>query len=162
VNTLFRESFHADLSAITDVGLLRRIKKLIEQVETAPTFQQIPHLKRLDAKGKWFTVRLAQVSQASSHFDQMNGATGKPEEMLLRVGVKNIGYVQFCDTDSTLRDGGTSKHLGCGDGRIDCAKSLRILKEGGFREWLMEDEWEVPDPYDACLKCENAFEQTWQ
>jgi sugar phosphate isomerase/epimerase len=93
-----------------------------------------------------------------SHFDQMNGATGKPEEMLLRVGVKNIGYVQFCDTDSTLRDGGTSKHLGCGDGRIDCAKSLHILKEGGFRGWMMVDEWEVPDPYDACLKCKHAFD----
>jgi sugar phosphate isomerase/epimerase len=93
-----------------------------------------------------------------SHFDQMNGATGKPEEMLLRVGVKNIGYVQFCDTDSTLRDGGTSKHLGCGDGRVDCAKSLRILKDGGFHGWLMVDEWEVPDPYDACIKCKSAFD----
>jgi sugar phosphate isomerase/epimerase len=96
-----------------------------------------------------------------SHFDQMNGATGKPEEMLLRVGVKNIGYVQFCDTDSTLRDGGTSKHLGCGDGRVDCAKSLRSLKEGGFRGWLMVDEWEVPDPYDACIKCKAAFDAAW-
>jgi sugar phosphate isomerase/epimerase len=93
-----------------------------------------------------------------SHFDQMNGATGKPEEMLLRVGVKNIGYVQFCDTDSTLRDGGTSKHLPCGDGRIDCAKSLQTLKQGGFRGWMMVDEWEVPDPYDACLKCKRAFD----
>ena len=93
-----------------------------------------------------------------SHFDQMNGAAGKPEEMLLRVGVKNIGYVQFCDTDSTLRDGGTSKHLGCGDGRIDCAKSLQILKQGGFRGWIMVDEWEVPDPYDACLKCQRVID----
>ena len=96
-----------------------------------------------------------------NHFDQMNGATGKPEEMLLRVGVKNIGYVQFCDTDSTLRDGGTSKHLGCGDGRIDCAKPLRILKEGGFHGWMMVDEWEVPDPYDACVKCKSAFDAAW-
>jgi sugar phosphate isomerase/epimerase len=96
-----------------------------------------------------------------SHFDQMNGATGRPEELLARVGVKHIGYVQFCDTDSTLRDGGTSKHLGCGDGRVDCAKSLRILRDGGFRGWLMVDEWEVPDPYDACLKCKRAFDQAW-
>ncbi len=93
-----------------------------------------------------------------SHFDQMNGATGRPEEMLERVGPKNIGYVQFCDTDSTLRDGGTSKHLGCGDGRIDCEKSLRILKDGGFRGWIMVDEWEVPDPYDACLKCKRVID----
>ena len=96
-----------------------------------------------------------------SHFDQMNGRTGRPEELLLRVGVKNIGYVQFCDTDGTLRDGGTSKHLACGDGHVDCAKSLRILKDGGFRGWLMVDEWEVPDPYDACVKCKRAFDAAW-
>lgn len=93
-----------------------------------------------------------------SHFDQMNGASGKPEELLQRVGPKNIGYVQFCDTDSTLRDGGTSKHLGCGDGRTDCARGLQILKEGGFRGWIMVDAWEVPDPYDACLKCKRVID----
>jgi sugar phosphate isomerase/epimerase len=93
-----------------------------------------------------------------SHFDQMNGATGRPEELLLRVGPQNIGYVQFCDTDSTLRDGGTSKHLACGDGRIDCAKSLQILKDGGFRGWIMVDEWEVPDPYDACRRCKAVID----
>jgi sugar phosphate isomerase/epimerase len=97
-----------------------------------------------------------------SHFDLMNGSTGKPEEMLLRVGVQNIGYVQFADTDGTLRDGGTSKHLACGDGHIDCAKSLKILKDGGFRGWMMVDEWEVPDPYDACRKCKAAFDHAWQ
>jgi sugar phosphate isomerase/epimerase len=94
-----------------------------------------------------------------SHFDQMNGAIGKPEEMLQRVGVKNIGYVHFCDTDSTLRDGGTSKHLACGDGRVDCAKSLRMLRDGGFRGWIMVDEWEVPDPYDACIKCKRVVDE---
>jgi len=78
--------------------------------------------------------------------------------MLARVGPKNIGYVQFCDTDGTLRDGGTSKHLACGDGRTDCAKALKILKDGGFRGWIMVDEWEVPDPYDACVKCKRVIE----
>ena len=97
-----------------------------------------------------------------SHFDQMNHATGKPEEMLQRVGVENIGYVQFCDSDSTLRDGGTSKHLACGDGRTDFAKGLKMLKDGGFRGWIMSDEWEVPDPYDACLKCKQAADRAWQ
>jgi hypothetical protein len=38
--------------------------------------------------------------------------------MLRRVGVENIGYVQFCDTDGTLRDGGISRHLACGDGAL--------------------------------------------
>lgn len=40
VNTRFRESFDTDLAAITDAGLLRRIKKVIEQVEAARLFQQ--------------------------------------------------------------------------------------------------------------------------
>jgi sugar phosphate isomerase/epimerase len=96
-----------------------------------------------------------------SHFDLMNGSTGKPEELLQRVGVENIGYLQFCDTDGTLRDGGTSKHLGCGDGHTDCAKALRILKDGGFRGWIMVDEWEVPDPYDACRKCKRVIDWVW-
>ena len=96
-----------------------------------------------------------------SHFDLMNGSTGKPEELLERVGVSNIGYVQFCDTDGKLRDGGTSRHLACGEGHTDCAKSLRMLKAGGFRGWLMIDEWEIPDPYDACIKCKRVIDQVW-
>ena len=72
------------------------------------------------------------------------------------------GYVQFCDTDGTLRDGGTSKHLACGDGHVDCAKSLKLLREGGFRGWIMVAEWEVPDPYDACIKCKRAIDQAWR
>ena len=52
MNTVFRESFDADLSAIKNAALLRRIRKVIEQVETARTFQQIPNLKRLEATGK--------------------------------------------------------------------------------------------------------------
>jgi mRNA interferase RelE/StbE len=58
VNTVFRESFDADLSAITDAALLRRIRKVIEQVEAARTFQQIPNLKRLEATGKYYRIRL--------------------------------------------------------------------------------------------------------
>jgi mRNA interferase RelE/StbE len=58
VNTRFRESFDADLAGITDAGLLRRIKRAIEQVETAQTFQQISSLKRLDAKGKYYRIRV--------------------------------------------------------------------------------------------------------
>lgn len=97
-----------------------------------------------------------------SHFDQMNGRTGRPEELLARVGVQNIGYLQFCDTDGTLRDGGTSTHLGCGDGKTDCARALRMFKQGGFHGWIMVDEWEVPDPYDACLKCKRMIDDGWR
>ena len=58
MNTRFRESFADDLSALTDAGLRRRIQRVIEQVEAARTFQQIPNLKRLDAKGKYYRIRV--------------------------------------------------------------------------------------------------------
>ena len=87
-----------------------------------------------------------------SHYDLMNGSTGRPHEMLGRVGVANIGYLHLTDTDGTLRDGGTSKHLPCGDGHARLSESFRVLREGGFRGWIMIDAWEIPDPYDACRK----------
>jgi mRNA interferase RelE/StbE len=58
VKTAFRESFDADLTAITDTALLRRIKKTIEQVEAARMFQQIPNLKHLEATGKYYRIRV--------------------------------------------------------------------------------------------------------
>jgi len=58
VKTAFRESFESDLVAITEPALLRRIHRVIEQVEAAPTFQQIPNLKRLEASGKYYRIRL--------------------------------------------------------------------------------------------------------
>ncbi|MHB8521202.1 MAG: type II toxin-antitoxin system RelE family toxin [Limisphaerales bacterium] len=58
MNAAFRESFDADLSAIADASLLRRIKKVIEQVEAARTFQHIPNLKRLQATGKYYRIRV--------------------------------------------------------------------------------------------------------
>ena len=93
-----------------------------------------------------------------SHFDLMNGSTGKPHEMLLRIGVKHIGYCHLTDTDGTLRDGGTSKHLAVGDGHANIATSLRVLREGGFSGWIMMDGWEIPDPYDAAAKMKRAVD----
>ena len=58
MNTAFRESFDADLAAITNAALLRRIRKIIERVEDAQSFQQIPNLKRLEATGKYYRIRL--------------------------------------------------------------------------------------------------------
>ena len=79
--------------------------------------------------------------------------------MLERIGVRNIGYVHFTDTDGTRRDGGTSKHLPCGDGHIDVEASLATLWRGGFRGWMNIDAWEIPDPYDACRKGKQAFDR---
>ncbi len=97
-----------------------------------------------------------------SHFDLMNGSKGVPHEMLLRIGVKNIGYVHLTDTDGTLRDGGTSKHLACGEGHANIPESLKTLREGGFKGWVMIDSWEVPDPYDACAKGMTAIKEAWK
>jgi mRNA interferase RelE/StbE len=60
VKTAFRESFDSDLSVIADAGLLRRIRKVIEQVELAKTFQQIPNRRRLESSGKYYRIRLGE------------------------------------------------------------------------------------------------------
>ena len=74
-----------------------------------------------------------------SHCDLFNGSTGHPHEVLQRPGVKNIACVNLTDTDGTLRDNGTSKHLPVGDGHANTAESLRVLREGGFDGWIMMD-----------------------
>ena len=58
MKTAFRESFDADLAAITDVALLKRIKSVIEQVEAARNFSQVANLKRLQARGKYYRIRI--------------------------------------------------------------------------------------------------------
>jgi mRNA interferase RelE/StbE len=58
VKTAFRDSFDADLANITDVALLGRVRKVIERVEAAQSFQQIPNLKRLEATGKYYRIRV--------------------------------------------------------------------------------------------------------
>ena len=58
MKTRFRESFAKDLAALTEAALLSRIKRVIEQVETARTFREIPHLKRLEARGKYYRMRV--------------------------------------------------------------------------------------------------------
>lgn len=93
-----------------------------------------------------------------SHFDQMNGATCRPEELLLRMGVANVGHIQFCDTDGTRRGAETSTHLACGDGKVDIARNLDILWEGGYRGTVMLDCWQIPDQFDAIRKGKRAID----
>jgi len=92
-----------------------------------------------------------------SHFDLMNGSTGKPHELLERLGVERVGYVHFTDTDGTLFHG-TSKHLPAGDGHIDVRKAFEVLWKGGYEGWIMIDPWMTSDPYDACRKGRLAIE----
>jgi sugar phosphate isomerase/epimerase len=145
------ESFRDAGKIAGDLGLLAAF-----EIEPPFVFNTEAHYKRI----------LDQTNHPAlkgiydpSHFDLMNGSTGRPHELLRRVGVQHIGYVHFTDSDGTLRDGGTSKHLACGDGHVDIAASLRTLREGGFSGWIMIDSWEIPDPYDACLKGKQAIER---
>jgi sugar phosphate isomerase/epimerase len=147
------ESFHQAGQIAAEHGLVAAF-----EIEPVFVFNKAEHYLRILQQANHPALK---GIYDPSHFDLMNGSTGRPEELLARVGVKNVGYLQFCDTDGTLRDGGTSKHLACGDGHTDCTKALRLLKDGGFRGWIMIDEWEVPDPYEACLKCKRVVDQVW-
>ena len=96
-----------------------------------------------------------------SHFDVLGGAKGRPDTLLKELGVGRVGYVQFCDGDSTLRptpDGrpGTSKHLPCGVGNYDIEGLIDILYKGGFRGWFQIDSWATEDPYETSRSCKNA------
>ena len=137
-------SFHEAGVIAGDLGMIAAF-----EIEPPFVFNREEHYRRILAAADHPALK---GIYDPSHFDLMNGSTGKPHEMLQRVGVKNIGYVQLTDTDGTLRDGGTSKHVACGDGHANIPESLRVLREGGFRGWIMIDEWEIPDPYDACVK----------
>ena len=93
-----------------------------------------------------------------SHFDVLGGANGRPEDLLLDLGVDRIGYVQFCDGDSTLRPfpngrAGTSRHLPCGEGVYDIPKLCSILHEGGYRGWFQMDSWGTRDAYHTSRSC---------
>lgn len=147
------------VASFREVGKMAGDLGLVAAFELEPTFvfNSEALLRRiLDGAG---SPSLKAIYDPS-HFDVMTGARGRPHEMLARVGVKNIGYVHFTDSDGTREDEGrgTSRHLACGDGHIDVDASLRTLRDGGYRGWIMVDEYGVPDPLDACLKCKRAFD----
>lgn len=143
-------SFREAAKIAQDLGLIPAF-----EIEPVFIFNTEEHLLRILNKANHPALK---TIYDPSHFDLMNGSTGRPHEMLRRIGVENIGYVHFTDTDGTCRDKGTSKHLPCGDGHIDVEASLRTLWQGGFRGWMNIDTWEIPDPYDACLKGKQAFD----
>jgi len=144
-------SFREAAKIAGDLGLVA-----VFEIEPPFVFNTEEHLQQILAQADHPNLK---TSYDPSHFDLMNGSTGRPHEMLKRIGVKNIGFVHLTDTDGTLRDGGTSKHLACGDGHVDIPASLETLLEGGFRGWVMIDAWEIPDPYDACTKGKQAIDR---
>ncbi len=46
-----------------------------------------------------------------------------------------------------------------GDGHAQVDVSLATLLAGGFEGWIMIDAWEIPDPYDACIKGKRAIDR---
>ena len=144
-------SFQEAATIAGDLGLIAAF-----EIEPVFVFNAEEHLRRILRTADHPALK---TIYDPSHFDLMNGSTGRPHEILERIGVQNIGYVHFTDTDGTRRDGGTSKHLPCGDGHIDVEASLATLWRGGFRGWMNIDAWEVPDPYDACRKGKQAFDR---
>lgn len=143
-------SFREATKIASDLGLTFAF-----EIEPVFIFNTEEHLQRIFEQSNHPALK---TIYDPSHFDLMNGSTGKPHEMLQRIGVENIGYIHFTDTDGTRRDGGTSKHLPCGDGHIDVTASFETLWKGGFRGWMNIDTWEIPDPYDACLKAKQAID----
>ncbi|MEW6238632.1 MAG: sugar phosphate isomerase/epimerase family protein [Candidatus Omnitrophota bacterium] len=145
------ESFHEVGKIVADLSMIASF-----EIEPPFVFNTEDHIKRILAKANHPSLK---TMFDPSHFDLMSGSSGKPHEMLKRIGVENIGYVHLTDTDGTLRDGGTSKHLACGDGHVDIDSALKTLYDGGFQGWIMIDAWEIPDPYDACVKGKKAIER---
>ncbi|MCB1125670.1 MAG: sugar phosphate isomerase/epimerase [Verrucomicrobiae bacterium] len=125
------------------------------EIEPPFVFNTAEHLLRIHREADHPALK---VIYDPSHYDLMNGSTGRPHELLQRVGIANIGYLHFTDTDGALRDGGTSKHLPMGDGHAQLPESLRRLREAGWRGWIMVDAWEIPDPYDACRKAKRMLD----
>lgn len=146
--------------SLREMGRVVSDQDLMLGIEIEPpfAFNKIEHMLRiLDGADH---PRVGAIYDPS-HFDVLNGSTGRPHEFLERVGVQRIAYTQFTDSDGTLFNG-TSKHLPCGDGHIDIAKSLEVLWKGGFAGWFNFDAWDTQNPYDACTKGRLAVEAALQ
>ncbi len=118
------------------------------EIEPPFIFNTLDHLQRILAA---VDHPACKTNYDPSHFDLMHGSKGKPEEMLLAVGVEHIGHVHLTDTDGTIF-GVTSKHLACGEGHCDIAASLAALRDGGYEGWIMIDGWMIEDVYHAARK----------
>ena len=54
----FRESFAKDLKGLQDKNLLKRVQEVIETVEKADSFTNIPNFKKLKGGGSYFRLRV--------------------------------------------------------------------------------------------------------
>ena len=54
----FKASFERDLKRVKDKELLKEVRRVIEEIESAETIHGIGHLRKLRAEGSYFRVRL--------------------------------------------------------------------------------------------------------
>ncbi|MBE9013555.1 type II toxin-antitoxin system RelE/ParE family toxin [Pseudanabaenaceae cyanobacterium LEGE 13415] len=54
----FRKSFEKDLRKIRDENLLVRIRTILEEVENAENLSQIINVKKLQADGNYYRIRI--------------------------------------------------------------------------------------------------------
>jgi|LSQX01.1.fsa_nt_gb sugar phosphate isomerase/epimerase len=128
------------------------------EIEPPFLFNTYEHLEKILAEADHPACK---TNYDPSHFDVMTGSTGKPEDMLRKLGVEHIGHVHLTDTDGTQFNG-TSTHLPCGEGYCDIQASMRLLWEGGFDGWVMIDGWMIEDVYRAATKGIEAIRTAQQ
>jgi mRNA interferase RelE/StbE len=58
MNVDFRKSFEKDLNNIRDQALLKKIKAVIEEVENAENIADISNIKKLQADGNYYRIRI--------------------------------------------------------------------------------------------------------
>jgi mRNA interferase RelE/StbE len=58
VKVEFRKSFEKDLSKLKDQNLLERIKAVIEEVESAESLLSVSNVKKLEANGNYYRIRV--------------------------------------------------------------------------------------------------------
>ena len=59
MKTAFRKSFVGDLEALRNKKLLKRVRDFIENVESAKSLNDLPHLKKLKGEKNYFRIRIA-------------------------------------------------------------------------------------------------------
>ncbi|MEH2362451.1 type II toxin-antitoxin system RelE family toxin [Nostoc sp.] len=58
MNIEFRKTFEKDLNNIRDEALLKKIKAVIEEVENADNIADIRNIKKLQADGNYYRIRI--------------------------------------------------------------------------------------------------------
>ncbi|PYQ56125.1 MAG: plasmid stabilization protein [Acidobacteria bacterium] len=58
MRTRFKEVFVKDLRHIRDKGLLARIQQAVQSVENAGALSEVPHLKKIHGRERYYRIRV--------------------------------------------------------------------------------------------------------